>query len=61
MLKILDQRKQLLNVHNASDVRQIEVHTAEPLIYGPGRPEVEIANSNLKNYKSPVVMKLVVP
>jgi hypothetical protein len=27
----------LLNVHNASDVRQIEVHTAEPLVYGPSR------------------------
>jgi hypothetical protein len=26
---------QLLNVHNASDVRQIEVHTAEPLVPGP--------------------------
>jgi hypothetical protein len=25
---------QLLNVHNASDVRQIEVHTAEPLVPG---------------------------
>jgi hypothetical protein len=23
---------QLLNVHNISDVRQIEVHTAEPLV-----------------------------
>jgi hypothetical protein len=26
---------QLLNVHNVSDVRQIEVHTAEPLVPGP--------------------------
>jgi tRNA(Ile)-lysidine synthase TilS/MesJ len=26
---------QLLNVHNVSDVRQIEVHTAEPLVLGP--------------------------
>jgi hypothetical protein len=27
----------LLNVHNVSDVRQIEVHTAEPLVPGPSR------------------------
>jgi hypothetical protein len=26
---------QLLNVHNVSDFRQIEVHTAEPLVPGP--------------------------
>jgi hypothetical protein len=26
---------QLLNVQNVSDVRQIEVHTAEPLVPGP--------------------------
>jgi hypothetical protein len=31
---------QLLNVHNVSDVRQIEVHTAEPLVPGPSRLEV---------------------
>jgi hypothetical protein len=34
---------QLLNIHNASDVRQIEVHMAEPLVPGPSRLEVEIA------------------
>jgi hypothetical protein len=28
---------QLSNVHNISDVRQIEVHTAEPLAPGPSR------------------------
>jgi hypothetical protein len=32
----------LLNVHNVSDVRQIEVHTAEPLVAGPSRLEVGI-------------------
>jgi hypothetical protein len=31
---------QLLNVHNVSDFRQIEVHTAEPLVPGPSRLEV---------------------
>jgi hypothetical protein len=39
---------QLLNVHNFSDVRQIVVHTAEPLVPGPSRIEVEIATSKLK-------------
>jgi hypothetical protein len=45
---------QLLNVHNASDVRQIEVHTAEPLIPGPSRLEAEIYIAKLKKFKSPV-------
>jgi hypothetical protein len=40
-------------VHNVSDVRQIEVHTAEPLVPGPSRLEVEIAIAKLKKHKSP--------
>jgi hypothetical protein len=44
---------QLLNVHNVSDVRQIEAHTAEPLVPGPSRPEVQTAIAKLKKYKSP--------
>jgi hypothetical protein len=43
---------QLLKVHNASDIRHIEIHTAEPLVPGPSRLEVEIAIAKLK-YKSP--------
>jgi hypothetical protein len=31
---------QLLNVHNVSDDRQIEVHKAEPLVPGPSHLEV---------------------
>jgi hypothetical protein len=42
-----------LNVHNVSDVRQIEVHTAQLLVPGPSRLEVEIAITKLKKYKSP--------
>jgi hypothetical protein len=38
---ILNRRKnyfsQLLNVHNVSDVRHIQVHRAEPLVPGPNR------------------------
>jgi hypothetical protein len=42
---------QLLHVHNVSDVRQIEVHTAESLIRVPSYLEVEVAVAKL--YKSP--------
>jgi hypothetical protein len=41
----------LLNVHNVSDVGQIEAHTAEPLIHG--HFEVETATTTLKSYESP--------
>jgi hypothetical protein len=40
-------------VHNVSDVRQIEVHTAEPLVPAPSRLEVKIAIAKLKKYKLP--------
>jgi hypothetical protein len=43
---------QLLNVHNVSYVRQIEIHTADPLVPGPSHLEVEIVNVTEK-YKSP--------
>jgi hypothetical protein len=36
-----------------SDVRQIEIHTAEPLVPDPSPFEVEIAIAKLKKYKSP--------
>jgi hypothetical protein len=38
---------QLLTVHNVSDVRQTEVHMAEPLVPGPSSFEVEIAIATL--------------
>jgi hypothetical protein len=44
---------QLLNVHNVSDVRKIEIHMAEPLVPGLCRLEVEIPIAKLKMYKSP--------
>jgi hypothetical protein len=46
-------RSQLLNVYSVNDVRQKEIHTAEPLVPGPGCLEVETAISELKKYKSP--------
>jgi hypothetical protein len=39
-------------VHNVSDIRQ-KVHTAEPLVPGPSRLEVDIITAKLKKYKSP--------
>jgi hypothetical protein len=42
---------QLLNVHNISDVRQIAVHTDEPLVPCPSRREDEIAFAKTKNYE----------
>jgi hypothetical protein len=41
-----------LNVHNVSDFRQIEVHTAEPLVPGLSSLEVETAIAMLGKYKS---------
>jgi hypothetical protein len=40
-------------MHNGSDVRQIEVLTAEPLVLVPIRIDVEIAIAKLIKYKSP--------
>ena len=39
---------QLLNVHGDNDVRQTEVHTAEPLLPKPSAFEVEVAVEKLK-------------
>jgi hypothetical protein len=46
---------QLLNVHRVNDVRQTEVHTAEPLVHEPSAFEVEMAIEKLKRHKSPGV------
>jgi hypothetical protein len=45
-------------VHNVSDVRQIEVHTAEPLVPGPSCLEVKIAVAKLRKYKSPGIHQI---
>jgi hypothetical protein len=42
-----------LNVHRVSDVRQIEIHTAEPLVPDPSPFDFEIAIAELQRYKSP--------
>jgi hypothetical protein len=43
----------LLNILRISDVRQIEIHTAEPLLSGTSSLEDEIAIAKLKKHKSP--------
>jgi hypothetical protein len=44
---------QLLNVHGFNDVRQTEIHTAEPLVPETSTSKVELAIDNLKSHKSP--------
>jgi hypothetical protein len=39
--------------HGVDDVRQAEVHTAEPLVPEPSAFEVEVAVEKLKRHKSP--------
>jgi hypothetical protein len=47
----------LLNVHRVSDVRQIEIHTAEPLVQDHSPLEAEIAIAKLKSINRQVVIK----
>jgi hypothetical protein len=42
-----------LNVHRVSDVRQIQIHTAELLVPDPSPFEVQIATAKIKEYKWP--------
>jgi hypothetical protein len=44
---------QVLNVHGIHKVRQMDIHTAEPLVPEPSVVEVKIAIGKLKWYKSP--------
>jgi len=44
---------QILNVHGINDVRQTEVHTAEPLVPEPSAFEVGMATEKLNRRRSP--------
>jgi hypothetical protein len=44
---------QVLNVHDVHDVRQMDIHMAEPLVPEPSLVKVETAIGKLKSYKSP--------
>jgi hypothetical protein len=43
----------VLNVHGVHDVRQMDIHTAEPLVPEPRLIEVEIAIGMLRSFKYP--------
>jgi hypothetical protein len=43
----------VINVHGVHDIRQMDIHTAEPLVPEPSLVELEIAIGKLKSYKSP--------
>jgi len=44
---------QLLNVRGVKDVRQTEIHTAEPLVPEPSSSAFELAIESLNNHRSP--------
>jgi hypothetical protein len=44
---------QLLNLHGVYDVRQTEIHTAEPIVSERSASEVEVAIEKLNSKKSP--------
>jgi len=46
---------QLFNVQWVSEVRQTEIHTAEPLVPEPSAFDIEMAIEKLKRHKSPVI------
>jgi hypothetical protein len=43
----------IMNVHGVNEVRQIEIHTMEPLVTESSASEFELAIEKLKSYKSP--------
>jgi hypothetical protein len=40
-------------VYDVRDIRQIQIHTAEPLVPGPIHLGVEIATAKFEKYRSP--------
>ena len=49
---------QLWNVHGVNDVRQTEIHTAEPLLPEPSAFEFELAIEELKSHTSPGINQI---
>ena len=49
---------QLLNIHGVKDVRQTQLHTAEPLVPEPSAFEVELAIEKLNSHKSPGIVQI---
>jgi hypothetical protein len=42
---------QILNVHGVNDVRQIQIHTAQPLVPEPSASDVKLAIEKQKSNK----------
>jgi hypothetical protein len=49
---------QLFNVHGVNDVRQTEIHTAEPLVPKPNANELEMAIESPRRHKSPGIAQI---
>jgi hypothetical protein len=49
---------QLFNVHGVSDVRQAEIHTAEPLVPELSAFKFEMASGKLQRHKSPGIVQI---
>jgi hypothetical protein len=47
-----------MNVHWIIDVRQTEIHTAEPPVHEQSAFEFEIVIENLKRHKSPGIFQM---
>ena len=50
---------QLLDVHGVNDIRQSEIHTAEPVVTEPSAFEVDLAIEKLKSHKSPHIDQIL--
>ena len=53
LLKWKNHFSQVFNTHGVSDLRQTEIHTAEPLVLAQSAIEVETAIEKLRSHKSP--------
>jgi hypothetical protein len=59
MARWRDYFSHILNVHGVSDVRQAEIHTAEPLVPEPSALEFELVIEKLKSHKSPGIDQIL--
>jgi len=48
----------LLSVHGVNDVRQTEIHGAEPLVPEPSASDIELATEKLKIHKLPGIVQI---
>jgi hypothetical protein len=59
MLRWRNYFSQILNVHGVSNVRQAEIHTAEPLVPEPSVLGIGLAIEKLKSHKSPGIYQIL--